>query len=253
MDHKNLEYFSTTKLLTHFQVCWLEFLCQFNLTIHFHPGCLGTKPDVLMRQWHVYPKEGGSNYASINPHNLCPVFTQEQLALSLHTTFLSIPALCAAIIMDIEKLCSDIHLSLCSNPITSAQLNSPSPHWSVDSKGFLLLNDKTYIPDTSDLQLHILQYKHDHLISGHFRQNWTMGLVWCEYIWLKLSDSIKSYIKSCTTCMCSKSQRHHPYGLLKQLLIPERPWNSISMDFIKKLPMTDGSDTILVIIDHLTK
>ena len=33
MDHKNLEYFSTTKLLTHCQVCWLEFLCQFNLTI----------------------------------------------------------------------------------------------------------------------------------------------------------------------------------------------------------------------------
>ena len=30
-DHKNLEYFSTTKLLTHRQVRWLEFLCQFNL------------------------------------------------------------------------------------------------------------------------------------------------------------------------------------------------------------------------------
>ena len=48
-DHKNLEYFSTTKLLTCHQVCWLEFLCQFNLTICFHPGRLGTKPDVLMR------------------------------------------------------------------------------------------------------------------------------------------------------------------------------------------------------------
>ena len=53
--------------------------------------------------------------------------------------------------------------------------------------------------------------------------------------------------------MRSKSQRHHPYGLLKQLLIPGRLWNSISMDFIKKLPMSDGSDMILVIVDHLTK
>ena len=53
--------------------------------------------------------------------------------------------------------------------------------------------------------------------------------------------------------MHSKSQRHHPYGLLKQLPIPERPWNSISMDFIEKLPMSDGSDMILVIIDCLTK
>ena len=49
MDHKNLEYFSTTKLLTCRQVHWSEFLCQFNLTIHFCPSHLGTKPDALTR------------------------------------------------------------------------------------------------------------------------------------------------------------------------------------------------------------
>ena len=177
---------------------------------------------------------------------------QEQLALSLHATFLSVPALCAAIIMDIEKLHSDIHSSLHSDPIASTQLDSPSPRWSIDSEGFLLDN-KIYVPNTSDLRLQILQYKHNHLISGHFGQNQTMELVQQEYVWPKLRDYVKSYIKSCTTCMCSKSQRHHPYGLLKQLPIPERPWNSISMDFIKKLPMSDGSDTILVIINRLTK
>ena len=53
--------------------------------------------------------------------------------------------------------------------------------------------------------------------------------------------------------MHSKSQRHHPYGLLKKLLIPKRSWNSISMDFIEKLPMSDGSNMILVIVDCLTK
>ena len=153
MDHKNLEYFSTTKLLTRCQVHWSEFLCQFNLTIHFRPSRLSTKPDALTRRWDVYPKEGGSDYASVNPHNLRPVFTQEQLASSLHATFLSVPALCTTIIMDIEKLCSNIHSSLHSDPIASAQLDSPSPHWSVDSEGFLLLNDKIYVPDTSDLRL----------------------------------------------------------------------------------------------------
>ena len=90
--------------------------------------------------------------------------------------------------MDIEKLCSD--------PIASAQLDSPSPRWSVDSEGLLLLNDKIYVPNTADLQLQILQYKHDHLISGHFGQNRTMELVRQEYIWPKLHDSIKSYVKS---------------------------------------------------------
>ena len=106
---------------------------------------------MLTRRWDIYPKEGGSNYASINPHNLHPIFTQEQLASSLHTAFLSVPTLHAVIIMDIEKLCSNICSSLCSDLIASTQLDSPSPRWSVNSEGFLLLNNKIYIPDTSDL------------------------------------------------------------------------------------------------------
>ena len=77
---------------------------------------------------------------------------QEQLASSLHTTFLSVPALRITIIMDIEKLHSDIRSSLRSDPITSTQLDSLSPpRWSINSKGFLLLDDKIYVPDTTDL------------------------------------------------------------------------------------------------------
>jgi hypothetical protein len=37
-DHKNLEYFATTKLLSCCQARWSEFLHQFNMIIHFHPG-----------------------------------------------------------------------------------------------------------------------------------------------------------------------------------------------------------------------
>ncbi len=48
-DHKNLEYFSTTKILTQRQVQWSEYLSQFNLVIRFQPGKLGGKPDALTR------------------------------------------------------------------------------------------------------------------------------------------------------------------------------------------------------------
>jgi len=46
---------------------------------------------------------------------------------------------------------------------------------------------------------------------------------------------------------------HKPYGIFKQLLIPKKPWNSISMDFIEKLPPSFGYTFILVIVDHLSK
>ena len=53
--------------------------------------------------------------------------------------------------------------------------------------------------------------------------------------------------------MQSKPQHHKLYRSLKQLPIPEQPWNSISIDFIKKLLSSSGFDTILIIVNWLTK
>jgi len=53
--------------------------------------------------------------------------------------------------------------------------------------------------------------------------------------------------------MRSKPQYHRLYRSLQQLPIPEHLWNSISMDFIKKLPFSSGFNTILVIVDWLLK
>jgi hypothetical protein len=83
MNHKNLEYFATTKLLSRRQARWSEFLHQFNMIIHFRPRKLGAKLDSLTRRWDIYPKEGDKDYTQVNPHNFRPVFTSEQLASSL--------------------------------------------------------------------------------------------------------------------------------------------------------------------------
>ena len=98
MDHKNLEYFSTSKVLTSQQARWSEFLSSLNLVIHFCPGKLGAKPDALTRRWDIYPKEGDSGYTQVNPQNLQLVFTQELLANSLRATYLEFPVLRAVTI-----------------------------------------------------------------------------------------------------------------------------------------------------------
>ena len=53
--------------------------------------------------------------------------------------------------------------------------------------------------------------------------------------------------------MHTKVPRHKPYALLKQLPIPSKPWNSISMDFIEQLLASSGHTTILVVVDYLFK
>ena len=252
-DHKNLEYFSTTKVLTRRQARWSEYLSSFNLVIRFRPGKLGTKPDSLTRRWDVYPKGGNSDYATVNPSNFRPMFTQQQISTSLRATQLLVPVLRASEIMDQEQLNTDILSALPEDPVYLAHQKDPQDRWSVTPDGFLRHDNLIYIPDTNDLRLRVLRNKHDHILAGHPGQTKTIEMIRRDYTWPGLRDFVKSYCKSCTTCMRAKPQRHKPYGLLKQLPIPERPWNSISMDFIETLPTSSGCDSILVIVDRLSK
>src|SRR3979490_1141631 len=179
-----------------------------------------------------------------------------QLVESLRATQLLLPTLQASVIMDSETLHSDILSSLPTDPIAMQHLGpqaKPSLRWTQTDDGFLRLDNRIYVPDTENLRLRVLQYKHDHVLSGHFGQNKTEALIRREYTWPGLQTSVVEFCKSCTTCMRSKSQRHKPYSFLKQLPIPERPWNSISMDFIEQLPPSLGFTSILVIVCRLTK
>ena len=57
-DHKNLEYFTTTKALNHRQARWSEKLVEYNFQISYRPGTQGGKADALTRRSGDLPKEG---------------------------------------------------------------------------------------------------------------------------------------------------------------------------------------------------
>jgi hypothetical protein len=46
-DYKNLEYFTMTKLLNHWQAHWSQFLSQFKFKIIYHASTASSKPDSL--------------------------------------------------------------------------------------------------------------------------------------------------------------------------------------------------------------
>ena len=132
-DYKNLEYFSTTKVLTWRQVQWSKYLSQFNLVIRFHPSHLSTKPDALTRWWDVYSKGRNTGYTTVNPYNFKPIFTQEQLTASIWAMVLLFSSLCVATVVDLDTLHWDILSALSSDPIatkhTSADGWWSTPPW----------------------------------------------------------------------------------------------------------------------------
>ena len=215
-------------------------ISQFNLVFRFYPDHLGTKPDALTKLWDIYPKERNTGYTIVNPYNLKPIFTQEQLAASI--------CLYAATVVDLDTLYQDILLTLPSDLIATKH-TSADDQWSTDPNSLLFLNNRIYILFAGNLCTHILQYNYDYILTRHFGQNKTLELVCHGYSWPSLCTDVQQFCKSYVTCMQSKPECYKLYRSLKQLSIPERPWNSISMDFIEKLPSSSGFDIILVIVD----
>jgi hypothetical protein len=48
-DYKNLEYFTTTKVLNYCQAIWAQELAGYEFKIVYHSGDLNCKPDTLTR------------------------------------------------------------------------------------------------------------------------------------------------------------------------------------------------------------
>ncbi|MBW0487112.1 hypothetical protein O181_026827 [Austropuccinia psidii MF-1] len=57
-DHSSLQYFMSSKVLTHSQTHWAEFRLEIHFTITYHPGRLATLPDALSHWDDMYPERG---------------------------------------------------------------------------------------------------------------------------------------------------------------------------------------------------
>ena len=178
-DHKNLEYFSTTKILSWCQACWSEFLSGFNMVICFCLGCLGTKPDAPTHHPDLYPKGGEKDI--ISTLNFKPIFSLDILSASLRASVLLPIALHGITDMDIDKLNKEIISALDTDNLAQSYLadinNTKYIQWSKDTLGFIWIDQRIYIAPSGDLRLCVLCTYHDHPISGHFSINKTLALL----------------------------------------------------------------------------
>src|SRR5882672_6373145 len=175
-----------------------------------------------------------------------------------------------AIVLDSASLLISINHDLQNEPIAQSHITRlrvgrdsitaskpdvlmPDP-WSLSQDGdFLCYKGQLYVPDHPATRLDVLRSCHDHRLAGHPGITKTIKNIRRQFYWPKLAAFVTDYIHSCATCCRSKSLHHKPFGPHQFLPIGKRPWDSISMDFIEGLPLSNGHDTILVVVCHLTK
>jgi hypothetical protein len=111
----------------------------------------------------------------------------------------------------------------------------------------LWFDGRIYVPEDKDTRLKIMRLHHDSPIAGHQGHARTLELISRRYYWPGLKSTVNKYVDSCKQCQRAKGTKTRVP--LKPLEIPKGPWEEIAYDFITKLPKSQGSDSILVVVD----
>ena len=98
----------------------------------------------------------------------------------------------------------------------------------------------------------IIKAHHNSPAYGHPGIAHTLKLTTRHYWWPGVSHDIMEYVKGCAECQRNKINTRPIKAPLQPIYAkPEAlPFKTIALDFITKLPVSAGSDSILTVVDH---
>ena len=287
-DHQNLTWWMKARQLNPRQARWTTELAPYDFTIVYRPGRQAMMPDALSRRSDYHPGKGATSSLPDNFVQALPNFNKRseprvEFLRALQTSILQGREYWvddkdilkgqeeSEEIREVRKEMMGLvrfgeerreergearkeETELKSVQDLRRRTRNPGylrPHWT--KQGFLAFGDRVYLPDINDSHLKILVARHASPLAGHPGVSKTRELVERDYIWTGLRQHAEEFVNGCSVCQTAKPVHHKPYGLLKTLEVPSRPWEHISMDFVEPLPIANGFDSILVVIDRHSK
>ncbi|SOV09702.1 uncharacterized protein UDID_19291 [Ustilago sp. UG-2017a] len=267
-DHEALKYFKSQRRITGRQARWAVLLADFDFILQYRPGDKGGEPDALTRRADMQPAGEEQEH---NVRQLLPPRVFKETAdhdSTLVAPMLSMESIASKGLKDLVKIFQPLDQEL-------QEIHSKKPFEVKDdlwySGGRLVIPKVTMPGRTNDrhsrsakevdgqslsiehLRFMVMTQCHDGVTAGHVGRDATIKAAQWHYWWPSMTAWIADYVASCPVCARYKAPRHRLYGLLQPLATPDRPWGSISLDFIEGLPPSRNYDSILVIVDRLTK
>jgi ribonuclease HI len=233
-DHKNIAYFATTQRLNARQVRYAEELSPFDYVIIHRKGSENGRADALSRQ----PKDEEKTEDITRP------LLQRDNAGNLKQMQLNL----------IFKVNFSTELE---DKILASYPNEIPDYITERQETPLRYKGKTWLPEA--VQKEAIWKFHTTASHGHPGAKKTAERLLRHFDAPGLRKRITEELRNCDICQKAKPVRHKPYGELQPLPVAERPWQTVAMDFITKLPeskepMTKTKyDSILVVTDKLTK
>lgn len=252
-DHQNLAYFTTAKVLNRRQARWAQQLSTYWFIINYRPGRQNEKADILSRLDQYRPKKGGAEDQPITS-----VLQDKHFSHSTGPTFIA----SASVILTSERLCSvstpkwhpefieRVKTSAKKDPMYMEQMTNPGKNIDIREE-LVYRKDRLWVP--SEIQQDVMKSEHDTLVAGHMGVDKTLELITRNFWWPDIETSVRQFVSGCRECQQNKVLRHAPYGPLQSMEIHYKPWQTVAMDFITDLPLSNGCDSIWVMVDPFTK
>ena len=245
-NHKNLEYFMKAQKLNRRQARWALYLSYFNFTLKHILGSKIGKVDSLSRRpdWEVGVKKDNEDETLVKP---------EWLEVRRTET--------VEVIVDRVDLLEEVRKSkVKDNKVVKAveEIKRAGVKILRDKEqkkvnGIIYKERKVYVPKDDKLRAEIIRPHYDMLIRGHGGQQKTVELITRNFWWPRVTKEVKQYVEGCDACQCNKNHTEQLAEKLMPNSVPEKPWVHILADFITKLPLAQGYNSILVVVDRLTK
>lgn len=211
-------FFKTQKKLSPKQARWQEYLEEFDFVWEHKPGKHNLVPDALSRRC-IEVVAAISRLES----EFLPRIKEECLKDSVY-----------------EKLRQQVKDGMVRR------------YW-LEDELLYAKGGRLYVPSSGGLRRELLRETHDSKWAGHPGQERTYALLARCYFWPKMEEDVEAYVKTCLVCQQDKTEKRKQAGLLEPLPIPDRPWQSVSMDFISGFPKVDACKSIMVVVDRFSK
>ncbi|GBG70309.1 hypothetical protein CBR_g6436 [Chara braunii] len=224
-DHQILRWMRTQPVLSDALKRWIEVIEQYDFDPQYLKGEYNKVVDALSRR----PDFSG---ALITEFDLTDEVTQSLVEAYRQDQFMS------EIIRRLEA----------KDKKTSAEFELVNGLLFLEKAG----NKCLCVPNSESLRSLFLGECHD--ATGHFGYKKTATNLLQRFWWPTMMTDAQLYVETCQVCLRDKPRTQAPLGLLKPLPIPERPGESLSMDFMDTLVTSkSGMRQIFVIVDRFSK
>jgi len=245
-------------------VRWVQELAGIDFRIYYRPGTQNSKPNALSRHTEYCPEKGGIENQLIMTVLQEKHLDKESLNERRSTTFICSSARITSLptrkwnegfLKKVQKEGrKDASYQEAMEAILKEErcMDRKAGNETLEAKDKLLYRKgMLWVPE--GMVQKILESEHDTRVAEHMGQDKTIELIQRNFWWPKMNERIIDFIRSCPNCQKNKASRHQPYGLSSPLELPYTPWQSIAMDFITELPISDSCDQLWVIINRFTK